>query len=180
MRSPTLLLGLAIVVRPRHACARITSAGQRQFSLLHPWPCSSICLHQPSVDLQAAYAAAAQAQAGSGSANFTAPPPPRPERADLPRLGFISYDMHEALFLGGPSLYDVALAFGNKGYPGGLVFALNQVPAAVHNYDVVLTAGVRLLLHAWLVRPAVHWLLLLSTPCSNETVQTTRLASSAA
>ena len=115
MRPPTLLLGLAMVVRPP------------------------------------AYAAAARAQAGSGPANFTAPPPPPPpsvEQSYLPRLGFISYDMHGALFPGGASLYDVALAFGNKGYPGGLVFALNQVPGAVHKFDVVLTAGVRLLFRA--------------------------------
>ena len=112
---------------------------------------------------QAACAAAAQAQA-----NFSAPPPPPPEQADLPRLGFISYDMHEALFPGGPSLYDVALAFGNKGYPGGLVFALNQVPAAVHKFDVVFTAGVRLLSVLVCGHPAVDWLRLLSSPCPNK------------
>ena len=108
--------------------------------------------------LQAAYAAVTHAQAFGEAANFTAPPPPPPlsEQSDLPRLGFISYDMHGALFPGGPSLHDVALAFGNKGYPGGLVFALNQVPAAVHKFDVVLTAGVRLHLHDCQMRPAVQ------------------------
>jgi hypothetical protein len=89
--------------------------------------------------------AAADAQmVPTDSSNSTSvPTPPAANESGMPRLGFIGYDMHEPLFPGGPSMHDVALAFGNKGYPGGLVFALNQVPSAVHNFDVVLTAGVR-------------------------------------
>lgn len=98
------------------------------------------------VFVQAVHPAMAQAQGDTDAADFVAPPPPpSPDQSGLPRLGFVSYDMHEALFPGGPSLHDVALAFGNRGYPGGLVFALNQVPRAMRNFDVVLTAGVRLL-----------------------------------
>ncbi len=142
-------------------------AEDRRLSLQHGVPLLFICPPPPSIHLQAAYAAAAQAQAVGGPANFTAPPSPPPEQSDLPRLGFISYDMHEALFPGGPSLYDVALAFGNKGYPGGLVFALNQVPAAVHKFDVVFTAGVRLLIMLGCGHPAVHWCRFSSRPCPN-------------
>ena len=70
-----------------------------------------------------------------------ATPPPQLENA--PRLGFVHYDFQQPISEGSLSMYQLAMAFGNKGYQGNLVSSINEIPGSMRMFDVIITQGVR-------------------------------------